>query len=355
MYCCVLKAKEDEEDKVAEETPTHIKHVPDKYTLTRNGRFYLFWQPIMVCANLITNIIYPTYTILSFEAVEDKDHGSLRHFSDNSYEEGEFLFYVQIVWNLIRSLNQIEIVLVVCESFFLINMIMNFFLQGNYDSMSPKREPLPTIAYNYLCGKFFFDLIVLLPVGYILAELVDHRLRFFWALKGLRVTELNYYISDKFWGYRIRSYYSKLREWYIRHGNSENDIDDRLFIEYEIYSLNIQKIIRMALQLLFACYFFGIYWYVYSETIKIYMEEYMITNNIDDEVIHPHLSWVDNGENWTILNKEINDKVVTSIYFASTTLSTVGFGDFYPVNNQERLFGALLIFFFQMGFSFIST
>ena len=248
----------------------------------------------MVCANLITNIIYPTYTILSFEEVEFLHETG--KYSDNQYEEGEFLFYVQIVWNLIRSLNQIEIVLVVCECFFLVNMVMTFFLQGNYDSKQPKREPLPTIAYNYVCGRFFFDLIVLLPVGYILAELVDHRLRFFWALKGFRVKELNYYISDKFWGYRIRSFYSRLREWYIKHGNCENDIDDRLFIEYEIYSLNIQKIIRMALQLLFACYFFGIYWYVYSETIKIYVEEVEVDNT------DPHMSWVEN-DSWNIKDK----------------------------------------------------
>ena len=186
---------------------------------------------------------------------------------------------------------------------------------------------MPTIAYNYFCGKFFFDLIVLLPVGYIFAELVDHRLKFFWALKGFRVSELNYYISDKFWGYRIRSFFSRLREWYISNGNATNDVDDRLFIEYEIYSLNIQKIIRMALQLLFACYFFGIYWYVYSETIRIYVED------IKNEEAEPHMSWVDYGDNWNIKERDISDKVLTNIYFASTTLSTVGFGDYYPVSD----------------------
>lgn len=83
MYCCVLEPKKDEEAEIptAEEVPSHIKHVPDKYTFTQNSTFYLFWQPIMVCANLITNIIYPTYTILSFEEVEF--HHEKGKFSDN--------------------------------------------------------------------------------------------------------------------------------------------------------------------------------------------------------------------------------------------------------------------------------
>lgn len=49
----------------------------------------------------------------------------------------------------------------------------------------------------------------------------------------------------------------------------------------------------MALQLLFACYFFGIYWYVYSETIKIYMEEVEIDNT------DLYMSWVEN-DSWNI-------------------------------------------------------
>ena len=39
------------------------------------------------------------------------------------------------------------------------------------------------------------------------------------------------------------------------------------------------------------------------------------------------------------------------MYFASTTLSTVGFGDYYPVNDTERLVGAFLLYFGQAGFT----
>lgn len=76
-------------------------------------------------------------------------------------------------------------------------------------------------------------------MGYILVEAIDHKLRFAWALKGLRVVDLNYYISDKFWDPYIRNFYTALRNTYVKYGDKDNDLDDRLFINQEIYSLNV--------------------------------------------------------------------------------------------------------------------
>lgn len=47
----------------------------DKYTLTRNGTFYQFWLPILVLANLTTNIIYPGFTI--------KNSDEQNHYSEH--------------------------------------------------------------------------------------------------------------------------------------------------------------------------------------------------------------------------------------------------------------------------------
>jgi hypothetical protein len=40
------------------------------------------------------------------------------------------------------------------------------------------------------------------------------------------------------------------------------------------------------------------------------------------------------------------------VYFAFTTLSTVGFGDFYPKSNAERVIGSIMIMFGVMIFSY---
>ena len=41
------------------------------------------------------------------------------------------------------------------------------------------------------------------------------------------------------------------------------------------------------------------------------------------------------------------------MYYAFTTLSTVGFGDFYPISNVERAYGSILLFAGTILFSYI--
>jgi len=47
------------------------------------------------------------------------------------------------------------------------------------------------------------------------------------------------------------------------------------------------------------------------------------------------------------------DIIVSTMYFAFTSLSTVGFGDYHPVNDIERVFGAFILLFGVAIFSII--
>ena len=47
------------------------------------------------------------------------------------------------------------------------------------------------------------------------------------------------------------------------------------------------------------------------------------------------------------------EKTLQSFYFVLTTLSTVGFGDFYPMSDLERILGAFVILFGVALFSII--
>ncbi len=50
------------------------------------------------------------------------------------------------------------------------------------------------------------------------------------------------------------------------------------------------------------------------------------------------------------------EKMITSCYFIITTLSTCGFGDFFPVNNFEKIMGIVLMIIGVAFFSnFVST
>jgi voltage-gated potassium channel len=50
------------------------------------------------------------------------------------------------------------------------------------------------------------------------------------------------------------------------------------------------------------------------------------------------------------MNRQLRTNVL--MYFAFTTLSTVGFGDYYPVSNIERLVGSFVMLFGVAIFSY---
>ena len=51
----------------------------------------------------------------------------------------------------------------------------------------------------------------------------------------------------------------------------------------------------------------------------------------------------------------MGQKILTSFYFALTTLSTVGLGDFYPKSDAEHMLGSLAILFGVAFFSMINS
>ena len=48
-----------------------------------------------------------------------------------------------------------------------------------------------------------------------------------------------------------------------------------------------------------------------------------------------------------------SDQIITSLYFALTTLSTVGYGDLFPVSQIERVFAVIVMLLGVAFFSFI--
>ena len=57
--------------------------------------------------------------------------------------------------------------------------------------------------------------------------------------------------------------------------------------------------------------------------------------------------YADNG----LENLDGLENSILSVYFAMTTLSTIGFGDYYPISNWERI---VMIFYFIGGVAVFS-
>jgi hypothetical protein len=62
---------------------------------------------------------------------------------------------------------------------------------------------------------------------------------------------------------------------------------------------------------------------------------------------------MDHTGKWNLVEETGIRRSIISMYFAFTTLSTIGLGDFYPVSDIERLVGAFILLIGVAIFSYI--
>lgn len=106
---------------------------------------------------------------------------------------------------------------------------------------------------------------------------------------------------------------------------------------------DIVKISRLVFQMLFISFYVGQYWFIISEA----MHRFFISDGEQQDYFGHHEG------SWSFEDLSPMKKIITNSYFAFTTMSTVGFGDYYPVSNAERIFGSFLLLFGVAIFSFI--
>jgi hypothetical protein len=99
------------------------------------------------------------------------------------------------------------------------------------------------------------------------------------------------------------------------------------------YGLDILKLIIIIINV---SYFTGIVWLIFLELSEIFEKkiEGNIAENTDTFIDAFELAGT--TDKWHAL---------VAMYFSFTSLSTVGFGDFYPKSDVERLVGAFMIMF----------
>lgn len=106
--------------------------------------------------------------------------------------------------------------LITLEGIFLAEIILKFFVQRTDENGMSEELPLSKVSYNYLNHDFVVDLVVFLPFGLIFTY-IDQTLKFVWMIKLLRIKDIQYYLSKRFFD-QIISFYIKLRQ-----GNSFED------------------------------------------------------------------------------------------------------------------------------------
>ena len=93
------------------------------------------------------------------------------------------------------------------------------------------------------------------------------------------------------------------------------------------------KIIRLILYIVFITYFVGQYWMIFVEIISL---GYHTHNGVE-------MKQFGEDETWALGTDSRYERTIAAMYFAMTSLSTVGFGDLHPCNDYERLLGSVML------------
>ena len=99
------------------------------------------------------------------------------------------------------------------------------------------------------------------------------------------------------------------------------------------------RILKLVVIITNVSYFLGIFWYIFCE-VEI--------DFFDQDISNEHFQVY-----FDMRDSEPSRISLITTYFAFTSLSTVGFGDFHPRSNPERLICALILLFGVAIFSMI--
>lgn len=265
-----------------------------------------YWKALMTALYLVSSVVYAYFA--GFRA-------SSRHE--------------------ILPMNSMEII-------FFVDFLLNFYISYPISPKDPTPvTDLPKIRQRYYQTKLWTDLIPLLPLQLTAFDTFKEDL--FWSIKTMRILQAFEGINVTNWFNFIKEYYisdclNKNQELFQDPSNDEivKDRDYSRIGEFLLFH-NVLKGLRIFLVITCTCYFFAMFFKI-------------IVVGEEDFEGHITLSFCDNAGGYFVAcfdgwQMTLLEEMIKINYFSFTTLSTVGFGDFEPRSNLERVymaFGMLL-------------
>jgi hypothetical protein len=124
---------------------------------------------------------------------------------------------------------------------------------------------------------------------------------------------------------------------------------------WKLYSGFVFKLAELVNSLCFTCYQFGMLWMCFCYGIEDFSND---TNYLDNIESYPNEFLTFSGfRNGLIIRKTPAEQGLIAVYYAFTTLTTVGFGDFYPAkgNAPEEAAVAIMLLVGLLIFSYVNN
>ena len=119
--------------------------------------------------------------------------------------------------------------------------------------------------------------------------------------------------------------------------SNNNEVDNNN-ISKLLMITNFFKVAKLVIFMYILSYLMGLFWYIYCDLTSV-------ENPVDEHPGFIEVFEMEARPDW--------QKAIVLSYWAFTTLSTVGFGDYYPTSNAERFLCAFLLLFGVTIFSYI--
>lgn len=182
----------------------------------------------------------------------------------------------------------------------------------------------------YLKQDFLFDLFTMFPF-YQLFYKRFNKSYLLYLIKVLKFKSGFGNLEAEIFITNLREYtkYRALRMVKINNKRANDKKVNRTYISQLVYILQILKVVESFVWLFSFGYFLGVLWYILCDLQDTF--------------------WLEPGQESFIVYYNLEEKQGTSYlpiamtYYISTTLTTIGLGDFHPKTNAERLTCALIM------------
>eukprot|EP00347_Sterkiella_histriomuscorum_P018178 403346494 len=234
-----------------------------------------------------------------------------------------------------------EIISISVEVLFGVDIILNFFTEYiSEEDFYPVRDH-KKIAIRYFKRSFIFDMLSVIPFRYFINDSETRQL--FTLFKILRLPKLFLLLDSRNFKQIVKTYYDGKLNRVLKNASMKHDqLQDNNNIMLQIMINYAFRVFRLVVVIFSISYFIGTLWYIF-------------TWQIDDPTdTRPDINFfryykMDEKKK----NNEDIDSMITVVYFAFTTLATVGYGDYHAVNDIERIICSIILLFGVAVFSFI--